>query len=391
MKVLIDALTAREGGGVTYLRNAVPALHRQRPDWTYTVILSSQYQQALIDELGGTVHVLPADVKAFPPLERFRFLRAHVPNFVLRDGYDLFFSIAEASAWRTPCPRVVMVANPNFFSPVSRLDGARSKLMLVAYKTLWRPIVRRTLRGADRAVFVSDAFKQDVMRVVPLDTARCRVVHHGRNPAFTPASADARKEGRGKEFVLSVSSLARHKDFGTLLRGFARIVAGAERDLDLVIAGAARDRVLHRELLDECARLGIEARVRFLGPVAVAELPDLYRRALVFVLPSRLETFGLPLVEAMACGSPVVATALPVCREICGDAARFFPPGDDAALASVVGGLLDSLDDRHAMAEAGLERARAFSWPRTARSMTGIFEEVIRSAPAGGRSGRPRL
>lgn len=379
MKILIDALTAREGGGVTYLRNAIPELQRHRPDWSYTVILSSQYQQSFIEEIGGALNVLPVDVKASPPLQRFRFLRSRVPQLVREGGYDLFFAVAEASVWKTPCPRVVMVRNPNFFSPLNRVDGPRSKMKLLTYKTLWRPIVGNTLRGAHRAVFVSRAFQEDVMQVVPLDKDKCRVVYHGRNPAFTPAP-DGDRDSAGRDFILSVSSLARHKDFGTLLKGFARVV-DAGRDLDLVIAGAARDPVVHKELLDECARLKIEARVKFLGSVPAGDLPDLYRRARVFVLPSRLETFGHPLVEAMACGSPVVASSLPVCREICRDAARFFSPGDDAGLAAAVTGILDSRDEQHAMGQAGLERAQAFSWPSTARSMTEIFEEVVR-APA---------
>lgn len=376
MKILVDALTAREGGGVTYLRNALPKLQEQEPDWTFTVILSADYQQKFIQELSPDLSMVTPRVKASPPLQRFRFLRKEVPGLIREGSYDLFFSVAEASTWNTPCPRVVMVRNPNFFAPLERVSGLKNKASLLLYKTLWRPIVRGTLKHADRVCFVSNAFQQEVSSVLKLDPTKSSVVYHGLNPAFTTSNShEQTSANEGRPFILSVSSLAPHKDFITLIRGFARVATEID-ELDLLIAGAQRNVAVFQELVDEVERLNIKQRVRFLGPVPSEQLPQLYANAKCFVLTSRLETFGHPLVEAMACGCPVVTTALPVCREICGDAAEYFVVGDAADLSESILSLLRVPEKRQAMRAAGLERSKAFSWSATARSMVEVFRDV---------------
>ena len=122
--------------------------------------------------------------------------------------------------------------------------------------------------------------------------------------------------------------------------------------------------------------------MHFLGSMEYEKLPHLYRNALVFVLPSRLETFGHPLVEAMASGVPIVASDLPICREICQNAALYFDVNDASELAQRIVTLIENPELRQRLREFGLERAKEFSWERTAAQMVEIFEEVINGRSA---------
>ena len=117
-------------------------------------------------------------------------------------------------------------------------------------------------------------------------------------------------------------------------------------------------------------------RVHFLGHVRHYDLVHYYRAAGLFVFPSRLETFGHPLVEAMATGTPVIASDLPVCREICKDGALYFEPDDVTLLSEQIRTVLEEPGLRHALKRRGIERSGAFSWDTAAQQMIDIFEQA---------------
>jgi glycosyltransferase involved in cell wall biosynthesis len=280
-----------------------------------------------------------------------------------------------------------MARNPNVFAPLETAAGARHRRFLLGYRLTREPVARAALRRADRVVFVSEAFRAEVGARLGLDPAKTRVVHHGLSGRFAPNGTGAEGAGdsgvpdslRGRPYLLSVSTIAPHKNYETVLDAYADVVRRSDRAApDLAIAGGIIDPALHAALVARARSLGIAARVHFLGRVPYDRLPALYQHAAGLVLASRLETFGHPLVEAMASGVPVVTSALPVCREICGDAALYFDPDDAPALAEHLSQVLASAPLRDRLRTAGLARARHFSWDRTARDMIEIFAEVVR-------------
>ncbi|NNL66145.1 MAG: glycosyltransferase, partial [Myxococcales bacterium] len=123
--------------------------------------------------------------------------------------------------------------------------------------------------------------------------------------------------------------------------------------------------------------LGLAARVRFLGPVPYQDILRYYRGAAALVFPSYIETFGHPLLEAMLCGTPVVAADIPSFREIARDIALYFPPDDAAALAAAVQQVLDDPASARTRTAAGQERARDFSWERATDALCKVFHEVV--------------
>ena len=251
------------------------------------------------------------------------------------------------------------------------------------YRLSRQPLAFLTARGAGRVVFVSDSSRINVTNRLGIVPNRARVVHHGLNPGFNSPSQDSASNQvlETRPFLLTVTSSIQHKNIEALLRGFARIIeSGGNEDLQLLIVGLTNSDATRQFPFSEATRLGIVDRVHFTGHVENEHLAPLYRKARVFVLPSRFETFALPLVEAMACGVPIVASDLPVCREVCQEAALYSPPEDDEVFASQILKILDNPAIAEDMSRIGLRRASKFSWDYSAQMLINVFEEV---APKG--------
>ena len=267
---------------------------------------------------------------------------------------------------RAPCPVVLTVHDligvlfPQNLPLVSRLYWSR-----------WLPF---TLRFAAAIVADSEATRRDILRLTKT-RARIEVVPLGVDPAFAPPlperiDAVRAHYGLTEPFLLSVGTLEPRKGLDTLVEALA-LLEGRPR---LVLAGRVGwywDRVAAR-----IARLGLAARVQWLGYVPDADLPALYAAAEAFVYPSRYEGFGLPVLEAMACGAPVVTTTAAALPEVAGDAALLVPPDDPPALAAALDRLITDVDLRADLARRGRDRAARFTWERTARETLAVYRAV---------------
>lgn len=375
MRILIDALGARVGGGITYIQCILPALLRLGRKHSYAVLLSPRYQRALIDGLPKSVEAIHWDVPAQPLARRWWYQQTELPQLLKRGSFDLFFAPGESSYFRVPTRFVIMARNPSIYASTDAFGSQRVRLLL--HRLVRQPLVFFSLHKADRVVFVSEAFRNQVMRQMHLTTDKTRVVHHGLSPIFwqpfvqsEPALAHPSDT---QPYLLAVSTINPHKNYETLLRAYARLPADAPH---LVIAGKPMHQPTYHQLQAIVAQEQIEDRVHFLGVVPYQELPALYQRATAFVFPSRLETFGHPLVEAMASGTPVIASDLPVCKEICRDVALYFAPDDVGGLVGHMQQLLCDVNLRNRLVQRGRERAEDFSWDESARRLVEVFEEL---------------
>jgi glycosyltransferase involved in cell wall biosynthesis len=229
-------------------------------------------------------------------------------------------------------------------------------------RLLFKTQVPRSARRADRVLTGSEWTKRDLLERYGLPEERIVVTPYGVDPAFRPDGP--RVEGH---YALFVGAIQPRKDPLTAVEALALV----NSDLRLLLIGPEKlgaGRV--REAVD---RLGLGQRVDWKGHVETEELATLYRGAAVLVFPSRYEGFGLPVLEAMACGTPVVATTAGAIREVAGDAAVLVEPGNPVALA---GGVERALSDRDRLVEAGLERARRYTWSETARGTLGVYREL---------------
>jgi glycosyltransferase involved in cell wall biosynthesis len=238
------------------------------------------------------------------------------------------------------------------------------ELMSPRDRFYFRTFVRRSVRRAARVLTGSEQTRRDLVDRYGLAPGRVVVTPYGLDPVYGP-EGPAPENG---EYALFVGGLELRKDPVAALEAIALV----NEDLRLILAGPARRG--HKAVRSAVRRLGLEQRVELRGHVSKEELAGLYRGAACLVFPSRYEGFGLPLIEAMASGAPVVATTAGSVPEIAGDAAILVEPGDPPALAD---GIERALADRARLRAAGFERARGFSWRATAARTLDVYRELV--------------
>ncbi len=177
-----------------------------------------------------------------------------------------------------------------------------------------------------------------------------------------------------RPYVLSVAGPDPTKNVETLIEAFARLPSAIREAHDLLLAGDFRRR---GDLRERVAALGIEKQVLFPGVVSDERLVELYQQAALLVFPSRYEGFGLPVLEAMACGCPVVSSNTSSLPEVAGDAALLVPPDDVAGFAQAMSRVLEDRETASAMKARGLSRAAQFTWERTARETVAVYRKVV--------------
>lgn len=271
-------------------------------------------------------------------------------------------------------PRVVTIHDLAFLTnPECALPS------LVEYLTRVTP---RAIRRADRVIAVSQRTADDLVERLRVPREKIRVIHLGVDSAFNPGRDPTQEErlrkrlGITQPFLLAVGTIEPRKNYEGLIAAFARATRMPDGPPLLVIVG--RKGWLYDGVFAAVDTYDVRDRVLFLDFVADGDLPTLYHAAKALAMPSIYEGFGIPVVEAMASGTPVICSDTGPLPEIAGDAARLVPVGDVDALAN---GLRDLFADdtmRQTLRERGLARARLFSWTDAARKHLEVYREVAR-------------
>lgn len=262
-------------------------------------------------------------------------------------------------------------------------------LILPAYRG--SPLVR-TYTGlaaiaARRAAAIltdSHSSKKDIVGLLRVPAERVRVVHLAANEAFTPVLDKARlfdvrrKYGLPEDYALYLGGFDQRKNLQTLIAAYAAVDADVTNKTRLVVAGRlpTRDSDFFPDPRPVVERWSLQDKVVFTGWVEEEDKPALYSGATLFVFPSLYEGFGLPVLEAMSCGTAVIASNSTSLPEITGDAALLVDPGDAEGLAAAMTRLLESATRREELALRGLQRARLFSWQETVAQTLDAYRSV---------------
>ena len=291
------------------------------------------------------------------------------PLSAWRAHLDLLHSMAFVTPALSPCPTVVTIYDLSFIHHPDRFP-----LLQRLYLTSQ---TRRSCHQARRVVTISDAGRNDVQRVFGVSRDRIDVVQPGVGAAFRPrpqAEVDAFRQRHGlpPRFVLHVGTLQPRKNIPLLIEAMAH---PEMPQIPLLLVGGKG--WFYDNIFARVEALGLQDRVHFPGYVPDAELPLWYNAAALFVFPSLHEGFGLPVIEAMACGTPVVAADTATIAEAAGDAALRFPPHDGQALLNQMLAVLDNEEQAATMRERGIAHARTFSWVRSGRKMADVYERAL--------------
>ena len=360
--VLFNALHSKSGGGLTYLKNILPWMARDR-DIDLHLCIHEDQRVHLPDPLENiTVHSLNFRQGFWRLLIREQI---DIPRLAKRIGADVTFSPANYGPLLAP-NSVVLLRNALSVAFVER------RLVQLGYWALVYLGTFLSLLVSKRAITVSEYARNAASGgLIGLFGTQYTVVPHGVSEIFSPPDTNAEREN----FLLAVSDLYVQKNFKNLIAAMARLKPD-HPGLTLKIAGRPIDDDYFQELKLKVAEEKLDGEIEFLGGVPSQDLVGLYRRCGVFVFPSTVETFGNPLVEAMACGAPVACSDTAAMPEVAGDAAEFFDPSSVESMAQTIKRLLENQELRQNLSRKALERAKAFSWQRTADETSAVIKDA---------------
>jgi glycosyltransferase involved in cell wall biosynthesis len=345
-----------------------------------------RYCRGLIEALGRVDHenryeiLLPERAVPFPERPNLRYRLVRFPLFkrrfweqvspLLAGPHDLLHLPYDSCvAWkRAKLVTTVHDLKPLVMGPDRKTVNLNSLVERLLVRNKWSRI--------DHVVTDSECSRRDIQAKLELPPERVTVVYPGVDSARfrPPQEHQEKREGRERPYVLCVAGADPTKNVETLVEAFARLPFPLREHYDLVLVGDFRRRL---DLLARVRETGLESRTRFTGVVDDERLIAWYQGATVFVFPSLYEGFGLPVLEAMACGCPVISSDVSSLPEVAGEAALLVNPRDPDRMSGTIARVLQDEALRGDLRERGLAQAATFSWDRTAREMVAVYGRVV--------------
>jgi glycosyltransferase involved in cell wall biosynthesis len=298
----------------------------------------------------------------------------YLPNLVRKSGVDLLHSLHYTRPVRLPCKSVVTFHDMTFF--------LYPELHTWARRQYFPRMMKYSAGKADELITVSDSTRDDLIRILQIDPHKVTTTHLGVNPGFKPTVDEdkkkkiAEKYNLPEKFILYVGLVEPRKNLPVLIDAYKQLI---ENDLDYELVLVGRYGWMYEEVLEQVRKLNLQHAVRFLGYVPQEDLPLVYNLASLFVYPTIYEGFGLPALEAMACGIPVITSAVSSLPEIVKEAGLLTPVNDTNALFETMVTALTNEDLRKDLIRKGPERAAEFSWSKTAQLTLQVYQKAIKS------------
>jgi glycosyltransferase involved in cell wall biosynthesis len=393
--LFVDASAASSGSGPTYVRNIVPHL-AARTDLRSTILVSLLLRQEFREQ--SNVSFVEFADESLSAASRFVHAQRFVPELVRRSGANVLLSAGNIALFRSAVPQILLSGNALYTSG----DFFRDLMQRGDYR-LWldtklkAQMAKWSVQAADRTVAPSQAFADEIERWTGV---RALAIHHGFDRSLffrdtEPAPDELQKKlerNRDELRLLFVSHYNYYRNFETLIRAVGRLRKLIEpRQVSLFLTCRLQPGANPGSFRTESAarlvqKLGVGSNLVELGAVPYHLLHYVYRACDLYVTPAYVETFAHPLVEAMAAGLPVIASDLAVHREVCRNAALYFPAFSPDVLAETVCRLALSREVSKEMSEQGLQRSEDFSWKKHVSQIVEVAEELLSPGASGHES-----
>lgn len=367
MRIAIDVRKLHDYGIGTYIRNVLKQLSRLDHQ-NECVLLCGAKDCSSVSNLGENFRAVADRSGPYSISEQFS-----VPYHLKRHGVDLFHAPHYVLPPLTPCRSLVTIHDcihlmfPQYLPNRLAHGYARATMWAAAHR-------------ANRVLTVSQTSKRDILRFLNIPAEKIEVIYNAIDERFNidpPEEEVFRIRERYQlagQFVLYAGNIKPHKNLERLIQAFQRVHKSGLDQVKLLIIGDEISK--YATLRRAVHRFQLHKHVRFLGFVSDQTLAVLYRLASVFVFPSLYEGFGLPPLEAMATGTPVVTSNVSSLPEVVGDAAVLIDPYDHVSIADGIRRVLTDADLRATLKRKGLARAREFSWERSVARIRDLYEEV---------------
>ncbi len=375
----LDLFPGRTGGIETYFRNLLAALQALPPgDDRYTLLCLRPNAAGLpVTSPAFRVREYACGRPSAGWLLRRALLRAGGPdvlaplvNHLHLDVVHHPFTTINTPGLRAPAVLSFMDMQHEFFPENFAPEVLRWR----------RRAYRASVAAAARVIAISAHVKGTLIDVYGVDPGKVEVVYFGCAPEFRPVddpariAAARRRHGLERPFLYYPAASWPHKNHVALLAALRLLLDRGSFDGDLALSGVARE--AQGKVGAEIARLGLGDRVRILGYLPARELPEIYAAAEMLVFPSLFEGFGIPLLEAFACGCPVVCSSATSLPEVAGGAALLFDPRSPEEMAARIAEVLEGPEVRRRLRASGLARASEFRWDRAARETVAVYRKA---------------
>ena len=375
MRIGIDAtaLPPQPVGAGNYIIQLVRALAEANFD-VQLVIFAQKKGPALID-LPEERWVEWRIVEDLSPGSRLVWEQTRLPSLVRSTKVDLLHSLHYTRPLRLPCASVVTFHDMTFF--------LFPQLHTWARRLFFPTAMRISARQADAIITVSESTRQDAIRLLAIDPGKIFTAQLGVDPSFRTIndlgekSRVIAKYNLPERFILYLGTIEPRKNLPILIRAYRQLLnSGTSHKLVLV----GKYGWMYEDVLDLVDELGLEDKVFFAGYVPQDDLPLVYNLASLFVYPTIYEGFGLPALEAMACGVPVITSQIASLPEIVGDAGILIPVNNVEALSEAMSRVLGDSTLREKLIKDGQLRSTKFSWDRTAQLTWQVYMQVMKSS-----------
>jgi glycosyltransferase involved in cell wall biosynthesis len=376
MKIAILGLTATSYGSHTYLKNLLPHLAQTDQVNQYEVFLPpSKVDELDVRQANFHIHA-PRRAPKSGAL-RVAWEQLIFPWILRRQKADAVYTTQNMAILLSPVPSIIIVQNvePFFAGQFPNPFGKRVRLWLI------RMMTQLSLRRSRGIIAISEWEKEFLVERFHLPPQKIVVSYPGVTEGFRPAapgSAGLLRERLGLEppFILSVTRLAGYGNLLNLARAYVSLVKEGKITMPLVIPGEVWDAQYIARVKKLLADEGCADRVKFIGYVPHEDMPLLFGHATCFVFPSLLEACGTVLIEALACGTPILCCRRRPMSDICGDAAVLFDGEDHQDIAAKILEVMSDAARQEELSRRAVERARRFSWQRGADKVYQLFQQI---------------